>query len=138
MDKAAAKKKAKRKKVNFVGAPAIFLLEQACRTVASSFGGFGCYLVGSAIERPDYRDVDIRLMLPDEEFEALFPDASIKNRTWEFDPRWLLVTTSVSLWMSRFTGLTVDFQIQAQTPANESHKGERQPMGLQFAKRIKE
>ena len=36
-----------------------------------AFGSI-CYLVGSATKRPDFRDVDVRMILDDEEFHALF------------------------------------------------------------------
>lgn len=124
-----------RKKGVYVGAPACFALEQACQDIAEAFGAFrgagGIYLVGSALERPDWRDVDVRLILDDEAFAALFPDA---GRSWEFDPRWLLLTVSISGWLSKVTGLPVDFQFQPRTHANEIHKGPRNALGLRIAK----
>src|SRR4051812_11848261 len=66
---------APRKKANYVGAPAIFALEQACGDLCEAFGGFGCYLVGSALERADWRDVDVRCILADSDFAKLFPEA---------------------------------------------------------------
>lgn len=48
---------AKRIKSCYVGAPAIFKLEEACKVINDAFGGHGCYLVGSSIERADWRDV---------------------------------------------------------------------------------
>ncbi len=50
----------RRRKPNYVGVPAIFKLDLACMNlyqafcVGSDFGGI--YLVGSALERPDFRD----------------------------------------------------------------------------------
>jgi hypothetical protein len=118
---------ATRKKGVYVGAPACFALEMACHDVVRAFGGFGCYLVGSALERPDWRDIDVRFILPDEEFATLFPDA---GRNWEFDSRWLLLTVSISDWLSKRTGLPVDFQFQPQSHANEKHKGPRSAIGF--------
>lgn len=122
-----------RKKACYVGAPAIFALERECRTLTDAFGGFGCYLVGSSLQRPDWRDVDVRFILSDEEFEHLFPDAGL-NGLWEHDPRWLLLTVAISGHLSKATGLPIDFQFQPQTHANERHKGERHALGLKFAK----
>jgi hypothetical protein len=51
---------------HYVGAPAIFHLSNACVLINESFGDFGCYLVGSALERRDYRDVDVRFIMDDE------------------------------------------------------------------------
>lgn len=121
----------RRKKASYVGAPAIFQLEQCCQQINDAFGGFGCYLVGSALERPDWRDVDVRLMMSDEEFARLFPDA---GDHWEHDPLWLLLTVAISTWLRQVTGLPVDFQFQPQTLANAQHKGLRHALGLRIAK----
>lgn len=114
-------------KVSYIGAPAVFALEIACQTVSKAFGGYGCYVVGSSMERADWRDVDVRLIMSDAEFSALFPDA---GEHWEFDPRWLLLTVSISGYLSKVTGLPIDFQFQPQTHANERHKGQRNAIGL--------
>ena len=52
-----------RKKFCYVGAPAIFALETACRQITEAFDSYGVYLVGSALERPDWRDVDLRMIM---------------------------------------------------------------------------
>ena len=122
-----------RKKASYVGAPAVFALEQCCQQINDAFGDFGCYLVGSAMERPDWRDVDVRFIMSDEEFSKMFPNCTAEGQ-WESDPRWLLFTVSISGWLSKVTGLPVDFQIQPQTHANERHKGQRNAVGLRIAK----
>ena len=119
-------------------------LEQACQQLNDAFGGFGCYLVGSALERPDWRDIDVRFIMSDEEFEAEFPHTLHRNDdgamhvdgggNWEFDPKWLLLTVSISDWLRKQTGLPIDFQFQPQTHANKRHKGRRNALGLRFAK----
>jgi hypothetical protein len=75
---------APRRKANYVGAPAIFALEQACAEINAAFETFGVYLVGSALDRPDWRDVDLRCIMIDEQFARLFPNA---GQHWEQDPR---------------------------------------------------
>lgn len=120
-----------RKKWNYVGAPAIFALELACQQVCAAFNGFGCYLVGSVLERPDWRDVDVRFIMSDEDFAALFPDAKTH---WEQDERWLLLTISISERLSKVTGLPIDFQFQPQTHANTVHPKQRHSIGMQIAK----
>lgn len=122
----------KRKKASYIGAPAVFALELACVDLNNAFGGFGCFLVGSALERPDWRDVDVRLIMSDEEFAVLFPSIEPKNCQWEFDTRWLLMTVSISEHLSKITGLPVDFQFQPQTFANAWHKGPRNAMGIRI------
>lgn len=125
-----------RRKATYVGAPAVFSLELACQHINAAFGGYyGCYLVGSALERADWRDIDVRYIMRDEEFAKLFPDANINPGTWENDPRWLLLTTSISAWLKAQTGLPVDFQIQPQTHANDRHKGPRSALGVRIGKR---
>lgn len=118
-----------RKKWNYVGAPAIFALTEACQVINDAFGNYGCFLVGSAIERPDWRDIDVRFIMEDSEFEKLFPDA---GQHWEFDPRWLLINVSISERLSKLTGLPIDFQIQPQTHANERHDKPRHSIGLRI------
>lgn len=124
--------KSPRRKPSHVGAPAIFALHAACQDINRAFGGFGCYLVGSALERPDWRDVDVRLIMRDEEFSAEFPDAS--EGGWEFDTKWILLTVSISRHLASVTGLPIDFQFQPQTRANRLRGGPRHPLGLIFTK----
>lgn len=118
-----------RKKGIHVGAPACFALEQCCQQLQDSFPGYGCYVVGSALSRPDWRDVDVRYILSDEEFAKEFPDA---GQHWEHDPKWLLLTVSIAQWMSKVTGLPIDFQFQPQTHANDRHPGMRNAVGLRI------
>lgn len=126
----------KRKKFCYVGAPKIFALELACRHIDDAFESYGIYLVGSALERPDWRDVDLRMIMADEEFFKLFPDAK-GNGSWEFDARWLLLTTSISEYLSKLTELPIDFQFQPATHANDQHKGSRHAVGMRLAKEKK-
>lgn len=121
-----------RNKVNYVGAPNIFKLELACQHIVDALDSYGCYLVGSCLERPDWRDIDIRFILSDEEFAVLFPN--VEGRTWEHDSRWLLFCVSISMWLREQTGLPVDFQIQPQTYANEIHDKMRNAIGLRIRK----
>lgn len=118
-------------KASHVGAPAIFALEQQCQDLNRAFDGH-CYLVGSALERPDWRDIDIRLIMDDEAFTVLFPGSGAKHCQWEFDPRWIIMTVAISERLSKVTGLPVDFQFQPRTHANERHKKRRNAMGLVF------
>src|ERR1700690_133329 len=109
-------------KANYIGAPKVFALELACRDICAAFNGYGCYIVGSALARPDWRDVDVRFIMADADFAVLFPDA---GEYWEQDTRWLLMTVAISERMSKVTGLPIDFQFQPQTHANERHNGLR-------------
>lgn len=93
-------------------------LNHACLPVAEAFGGH-CYLVGSSLERDDYRDLDVRVILADEEFDRTFPNVRV----------WSLLCLSVTEYLQRVSGLPVDFQVQRMTEANERHQGSRNPIG---------
>ena len=95
-------------------------LDEACKPI---FEGFDTppYLVGSAGERPDFRDVDVRLILGDKEYDALF------------DSRphlWALLSRVIATYLRARTGLPIDFQIQRRTDANARHKKSRNALGL--------
>lgn len=132
---AARRQPKKRVKWNYLGAPAAFKLELACQHLGRAFGGYGIYLVGSVLQRPDWRDVDVRMILSDKEFADLFPGC---GSNWEFDQRWLIMTVAISHWLSDQTGLPIDFQFQPATHANEVHgrgKGtQRNVLGMIFSK----
>lgn len=121
------------KRANYLPAPHFFALNQACDFLNRALGGFGCYLVGSSLERRDYRDVDVRFILPDEEFDWMFRvrpgDAESGVGGW-LNPLWSLMCLSISVWLREQTKLPIDFQIQRQTQANEKHSGTRSALGI--------
>lgn len=125
-----AKLRVRPKKSDFVGAPAIFHLSNACLLINKAFGGFGCYLVGSALERPDFRDVDVRFIMEDAEFDKLFPCASPHVADSFINPRWSLICSAISELLRKQTGLPVDFQIQKQSHANKRYGFRRHPLGI--------
>jgi hypothetical protein len=98
-----------------VGMPATLHLNAFGREIREAFGHVP-YLVGSAARNKQWRDVDVRLMLPDVEFDALFPDYAPPGRT---DGRWSLLCAAISELGRQRTGLPIDFQIQCQSIANE-------------------
>jgi hypothetical protein len=107
------------KRANYLGAPQFFNLNQACRIVEEAFGfGVGIFLVGSSLVRRDYRDVDIRCIVHDEDWERIFP--GIGNASWRH-PLWSLMCSSISLYLSQASALPVDFQIQSMTEANRDY-----------------
>lgn len=114
-------------RANYLPAPESFLLNQACLAVNSAFGGFGCYLVGSSLVRRDYRDVDVRYVMGDDEFDRLFPGAAHHP---QINALWSLMCSSIALLLKQQTGLPIDFQIQRQTEANAKFSGPRNPLGI--------
>jgi hypothetical protein len=76
------------------------------------------HLVGSALTTADYRDVDVRVILPDDRVQLLEQLVAVAdlNLAW-------------SLWGQKVTGLPIDFQVQSETEAAE-HEGTRHPLGV--------
>ena len=110
------------------GMPAAMLLDRFAQWVDEAFGAQP-YMVGSAARGKDWRDVDVRLMLDDEDFAYWFGDPQAPR----FDARWSLICTALSVLGERMTGLPIDFQIQSTTKANESYPdGPRDPLGLRI------
>lgn len=73
--------------------------------------GHTAYLVGSALVRPDYRDVDVRIVLPDDSIDHLAQVVDLGR-----------LNLSLSLWGQKATGLPIDCQVQSVT------EGEATPM----------
>ena len=99
----------------------MFDLDVACTLIRKAFDP--PYLVGSAgLEgRSDYRDVDVRLILDDAEFDALIG---------ENVARWELLSLAIGDYLRLRTRLPIDFQIQRQTEANAKHHKPRNPLGM--------
>ncbi len=108
-------------RVNYIGTTGIYNLHEACRSLVDAFG-MNIFLVGSSLERADFRDVDVRCILPDEEFDRLFPGPL--RATW-LCARWSLLSVAISEWLSARTGLPIDFQFQRMTEANAEFPGRR-------------
>lgn len=100
----------------------LFRLDLACQPLRLlAHGPGGVYLVGSAGQSEHYRDVDVRMILADEQFDRLFGHSSL---LWE---------TFCYAWTGHLraeTGLPIDFQVQRQTEANEKFDGARNPLGM--------
>ena len=114
-------------RANFLGIPAFYNLNLAACVINEAFESYGTYLVGSSLERRDYRDVDVRVIMADEEYARLFPGLSGNAQVSAF---WSLLCVSISEWMAARTGLPIDFQIQKQSEANEKYKVTRNAIGL--------
>ncbi len=108
------------KRANYVPAPHFYNLNQACSIINRALPGYGSYLVGSSIERRDFRDVDVRYIMDDPNYQRLFG-----NEDGWANAFWSLLCTTWSTWLSQQSGLQVDFQIQQQTRANREHAGQK-------------
>ena len=119
---------AQRKKHCYLGAPEVFSLGQICSVVSHAFGEHCCYMVGSVLERPDFRDVDVRLIMGDRKWQMLFGEGD----NGEILRFWSLINTAISEYIAKRTGLRIDFQIQSMTQANGKLHGKkpRQSVGV--------
>jgi hypothetical protein len=103
----------------YLSPPDFHRLDWACRTISAAFDGKPVYLVGSALRTPDYRDIDLRLILNDDE-AANYPP-----------PLRLVLNIALSDLIAKLAGLPrpIDFQIQSMTEAN-AEDGARNPIGI--------
>ena len=104
-----------------------FKLQRACIPIAKAFDG-SVYLVGSCLTRPDFRDVDVRVMLEDDRFAQLFDVVSPRGLLVEGalgNSLWSCICSAISAQLSQETGLRVDFQIQIRSIANIKYPGTR-------------
>ena len=117
-----------------VGMPAALHLDAFAREIEAAFGTIP-YLVGTAAQGKRGRDVDIRLMLPDDQFDQLFPDATHPGGRYKIEGNalWALLCAALSDLARARTGLPIDFQIQRQTEANTKYDGPRIPLGIYVA-----
>ena len=92
-------------------------LNIACRPLHNF--GYGTFHVGSSLRTRNFRDVDLRCILPNKEFDAMFgtPD----------DPRLKFLNVAISEWVQARTQLPIDFQFQRMTDANDEFPSPEHP-----------
>lgn len=119
--------KIKKIRVGGVGMPASLLLQDFGSQVWSAFGE-PPYHVGSSLrKKKGWRDVDVRLILADEQYEAMgFGDPKYPHQ----NDKWIAMVRAFSALGKEMTGLPIDFQIQQRTLANEQEKGWRSALGI--------
>lgn len=97
-----------------------FALNLACIPLRDAFGT--PYLVGSVFTRRDPRDIDVRLILPDDDPTLSNPD------------RHRFLNHAITAYLATMTGLPIDFQFQSQTEAKANEgNGLRSALGIHFA-----
>lgn len=105
-----------------VGQPQGMLLNLFGEQLRHAFGHVA-YHVGSSLDlKNGWRDVDVRLMLPDEEWVSFMLGDPANPHT---SPRW---RTLCIVWSSHgraVTGLPIDFQLQQRTQANAEYPPEK-------------
>lgn len=97
-----------------VGMPHWLYLNQFGRMVCEAFGEFP-YLVGSATVGKQWRDVDVRLILADDDYERIVGKFTLRDAE---NQRWSVLCMAFSELGKRVTGLPIDFQIQQRSMAN--------------------
>lgn len=94
-------------------------LDHACRLLTAA--GFHTYQVGSSLTRADYRDVDLRAILFDDDYDRMFGN----------NARLLgLLNRALSELLAARTGLPIDFQFQRMTDCNREFDGQRNFVGV--------
>lgn len=109
-----------RPRVSFLHGVDFMRLNDACIRITEAFGEHP-YLVGSVTRSPDFRDVDVRSILADDDFDARFGER-------EFF--WSLFCMAVSEYLRVATGLPVDFQVQRQSKSEKYAGDVRCAMGF--------
>lgn len=109
-----------------VGMPADLKLHEFGSQVWAAFGSMP-YHVGSSLAGKVWRDVDVRLILDDAEYERLGLGDPKNTRS---SAKWVALVLAFSALGREMTGLPVDFQIQSQTLANEKYPGPRSALGI--------
>lgn len=110
-----------------VGMPASLFLDEFGSQVWAAFGHC-CYHVGSSLtSKAGWRDVDVRLILNDEEYEVMGLGDPVRTH---HNGKWVSLVLAYSALGRAMTGLPVDFQIQQQSYANEHYKGPRSALGV--------
>ena len=114
-------------RADYLHKDAAFRLTLAAQTIVQAYPeSLGVFVVGSVLERSDFRDVDVRCILEDADFDRHFPGVHARNETREpWHPRFTLLCFSISAWLRQMTDLPIDFQFQRMTQANQKYEGKR-------------
>lgn len=96
-----------------------FMLNNWGEQLAELFNGNCAYHVGSSLERRDWFDIDVRILLEPQQYRHL-------KETMNLD----VLDAIVSQWGATVTGLPIDFQIQDRDEANNEYSGTRNAMML--------
>ena len=112
----------------YISVEELWRLSNAVRPVEEALGNT-VWIVGSVLTKENYRDVDLRVILDDDEYNRLFMpnykdvDGTVVGLTDQFR---MLIQTAISAMLRQTTNLPIDFQIQSQTEANQ-YRGKRNP-----------
>ena len=122
-----------------VGMPAWIKLNEFGRILRDAFPGGIPYLVGTAAYgKSDWRDVDVRMMLNDTEWNRLLGPDEVECQGMRYLGRTGAYALAFSELGRQMTGLPIDFQLQRQERANALYgKSARIPLGANVEKPIR-
>lgn len=131
--KTQAKKKPGVRHASYLSPPDMHRLDWACRPIYAAFGS-PPFLVGSVLTRPDFRDIDLRLILPDDDVNKLCSVGTNMQVSNLGSAVLLLLNIAISDLIARSANAQapIDFQIQSMTEANVPEHGLRNPMGIRW------
>lgn len=109
-----------------VGMPAELKLHEFGSQVWSAFGEMP-YHVGSSLKQKQWRDVDVRIMLSDEDWDKWGFGNPARTHT---NARWVALCLAFSALGKEMTGLPIDFQIQKLSDANDRYDEIRSALGI--------
>lgn len=89
--------------------PAALHLDEFARLLRDFFKA-PVYLVGSALDRKDWHDLDIRVILSDEEF---YPYGDPARRFW--NAKWISVCLAFTALGEKMIGCKIDFQVEQES-----------------------
>lgn len=114
----------KRRRHTFLGPAEVRLLDDWGKALRQTFpDALGAYLVGSAMTRADYRDIDVRIIMHDKDHAKLAASINVRR-----------LHLMLTLWGRQVTGLNIDCQTQSMTLANSQYGGQpRNPLGVRDA-----
>lgn len=107
---------------SYLSPPDFHRLNWACQPIRAAFPEYGVFLVGSVTERPDFRDIDLRIIVPDKTYKRLCPTPARK----------LVLDIALSDLVAKAASLPwpIDLQLQPTTEAQDYAHKFRNPMGL--------
>lgn len=112
-----------------VGMPYGLLLQEFGEHLRRAFGHMAYHVGSSLREKHGWRDVDVRLIVPDDDYAAM----GLGNPERPHDSeRWVSLVLAWSCFGRHLTGLPIDFQIQQQSYAN-NHASNQGPRSALFS-----
>ncbi len=116
----------------------VFLLNKYCQPLITAFGS--CYLVGSSLTNPNFNDIDVRCIMPDDEFVRMFGENGDYTSPFPYSKnvRWLVICTTIASWLGSIFGpdlldsrIDLDFQIHTESYDNKEWSNRlKYPLGL--------